>query len=275
MKKLIDFLYNLPSCHAELVSASLKIKRRTLNILKILKQVQDDKIIKNLSYTKILILILFFAGNLFAANEYFQKANKLYEAKEYSQAIDIYQKLVDQGLSSKELFFNLSNAYYKNNQIGYAVLFNEKAYRLAPRDEDICYNRQLLGKIYDKKFFSFNELMTAFTVLWGLFFLFLTVSLYFKNRKLFWSKVVIFVLLFVNFAWLIFYYYTDFKFPKAIVVKHEAVVYTGPAEDSQAIFTLPEAAQVLIENKKDGWLNVYVEEQGLKGWSKKENVEKI
>jgi tetratricopeptide (TPR) repeat protein len=73
----------------------------------------------------------------------FEAANTAYKNKNYDLSIEAYNKLIEQGYKTSEVYYNLGNAYYKKEQIGLAVLNFEKAHKLAPSDEDIRYNLKL------------------------------------------------------------------------------------------------------------------------------------
>lgn len=69
--------------------------------------------------------------------------------------------LVKEGLVSYKLFYNLGNAYYKNNQIGKAIYNYELAHKLMPNNEDIKTNLQIanektIDKIESKRKFLFR-----------------------------------------------------------------------------------------------------------------------
>lgn len=70
------------------------------------------------------------------------KANTHYEAGEYSSAEKIYRKILDEGLYSDALYFNLGNTYFKLKDVGRAILFYERALKLNPKDDDILFNLQ-------------------------------------------------------------------------------------------------------------------------------------
>ncbi|MCX8073914.1 MAG: BatD family protein [Candidatus Binatia bacterium] len=71
---------------------------------------------------------------------WFHQGNSAYAAQDYAAAIAAYEKVVDQGVGSANLFFNLGNAYYKLGNLGKAILNYERAHALAPRDADILAN---------------------------------------------------------------------------------------------------------------------------------------
>ena len=52
-------------------------------------------------------------------------------------------KVIGRGYESWELYYNLGNAFYKNRQIGPAILNYEKARKLAPNNEDVLFNLEL------------------------------------------------------------------------------------------------------------------------------------
>lgn len=94
------------------------------------------------------IMTVLFAMGLFGAHaqsatQLFEAANTAYKNKNYDLSIEAYNKLIEQGYKTSEVYYNLGNAYYKKEQIGLAVLNFEKAHKLAPSDEDIRYNLKL------------------------------------------------------------------------------------------------------------------------------------
>lgn len=80
-----------------------------------------------------------------------EKANGLYEAGEYAEAIAVYEEVVKGGAVNADLYYNLGNAYYKDGQLGRAVLYYEKALRLAPRDGDVRTNLGLVKSLLRDK----------------------------------------------------------------------------------------------------------------------------
>ncbi len=73
----------------------------------------------------------------------FTRANLAYEAGDYAHAIDEYTAVVDAGVAVPDLFYNLGNAHFKQADLGRAILWYERARRLAPRDPDLRENLEL------------------------------------------------------------------------------------------------------------------------------------
>jgi tetratricopeptide (TPR) repeat protein len=83
----------------------------------------------------------------------FEKGNSFYESGDYQSAIEAYGSLVARGVESKDLYYNLANAYFKNGELGRAILFYERALRLSPRDEDTKANLSLVeAMLRDRQF---------------------------------------------------------------------------------------------------------------------------
>lgn len=70
-------------------------------------------------------------------------ANRLFEAGNYGEAIQVYEELVAQGVEDSALFYNLGSAYYRSGDLGRAILNFRRAAELDPRDPDIRANLAL------------------------------------------------------------------------------------------------------------------------------------
>jgi len=96
----------------------------------------------------------------------FAEGNALYEAGDYESAIDRYTSVVKAGVADKDLYYNLANAYYKIDDLGRAVLFYERAHRVAPRDRDVRENLGLVrSQLRDKQFVREQNRVTR-TLVW-------------------------------------------------------------------------------------------------------------
>ena len=73
----------------------------------------------------------------------FRAANLLYESGDFEEAALSYERLVRLGYEDATLYYNLANAYYRNEDDGRAMLNYLRARRIAPFDEDIAANLSL------------------------------------------------------------------------------------------------------------------------------------
>lgn len=72
-----------------------------------------------------------------------EEAGEAYKNKQYSTAFDLYQGLIDEGRVSSALYYNMGNVCYRQDQLGLAILYYEKALKLAPRDAEVKGNLEL------------------------------------------------------------------------------------------------------------------------------------
>lgn len=74
------------------------------------------------------------------ATRHYRDANAAYEKSDYAEAAALYRRAIDEGAVSSRLYYNYANSLFRLKQLGMAILYYEKARKLAPDDEDIAYN---------------------------------------------------------------------------------------------------------------------------------------
>jgi tetratricopeptide (TPR) repeat protein len=87
----------------------------------------------------------------FAENTYqtqIANAEENFLKNNFSKTIEIYESLIQiEKVNSPYIYYNLSNAYYRNGNLGKAILNVEKALGLAPRDIEIKNNAEYLNTV--------------------------------------------------------------------------------------------------------------------------------
>lgn len=73
----------------------------------------------------------------------FKEANQAYKSEDYDKAEALYQLLIDQGIRSADIYYNLGNAFFRQQDFTRAILNYERALRIRPGDPDIRYNLNL------------------------------------------------------------------------------------------------------------------------------------
>ena len=93
----------------------------------------------------LLALLLFpaLAGATTDPDQLFLQANAAYDSGDYHGAIELYNSILEQGLESWELYYNLGDAYYRADEIGQSILNYERALQLAPGKQIIKNNLNL------------------------------------------------------------------------------------------------------------------------------------
>lgn len=219
--------------------------------------------------------------------EEFRMANKFYEEKDFGSAIRLYESIIRQGLESPALYFNLGNAYFKNGDLGYAVLYYMKARRLSPDDADIRQNLEFAQQYsrVQMEGVQLNPINTFFSSIidryrlnflaWvsSLFFVLLVLVLIVRfgigmNNSAIRAGIVLGLLLVVIASGLTtFKYRQDYLTQRGVIVSEASPVLTGPSPQSDVeldgapglvVEILDESGDyynVLFENKRRGWIN--------------------
>ncbi len=81
-----------------------------------------------------------------ARHNLFAEGNRLYQAGDFAGAIAQYDSVRLVGFESPELHYNLANAHYRAGDVARAILGYERAARLAPADEDIQANLEIVRR---------------------------------------------------------------------------------------------------------------------------------
>ena len=109
-----------------------------------IKKITTSEVLYPIGFLLTLITVLFSERVMAQSPEIlFEGANKAYASSEYQEAIKLYQKILQQGVESGEVFFNLGNAYYKQNSIGQSILYYEKARKYLENDPGLEQNLNL------------------------------------------------------------------------------------------------------------------------------------
>ena len=241
-----------------------------------------------------LILISFFG---FAQNKaLFEKGNKAYNDADYDEAAKNYLKIIENGEESAELYFNLGNVYYKQNQIAPSIFYYEKALLLKPNDQEIknnlAYAQNMtldaiaimpetgLSKIYKNatSYLSFEQwaytsiiLMIVFVIGYLLYY-FLTYAT--QKRIAFIISIVCF---FLGIITIIIAYskYSEFNADQpAIVFQQEVIVKSEPNTRSDETFRLHEGTKVKVLEQLNDWKKIRIAD-GKTGWLSSESIKML
>ncbi len=229
-------------------------------------------------------------------DELIVKGNNLYAEGKYQESIDSYQQVMKNGMEASELFFNLGNAYFKSGEVPSAILYYEKALRIAPKDEDILYNLEvsnglITDKIDEVPVLFYNRWKTSiynwfspngWAILASILFVIVLVStaiFYLANtiaiRKFaFILGVILLSLDIFSFAFA-YQKYRDFtQLREAIVFEPTLNVNSSPDTNSKEIFVIHEGTKVEILDSLDDWYRVKIA-NGSDGWVKRQFVKEI
>jgi tetratricopeptide (TPR) repeat protein len=230
------------------------------------------------------------------ADSLFAMANAAYSSSNYLQAIEMYQQILDQGHESAELYFNLGNAYYKENYLPKAILYYEKAKLLDPADDAISFNLQLanaykvdqiesIPDVFVKKWIRTASMWMPAS-LWGyvsvaLFALFAAFSITYLfsgrpgvKKTSFILGILVFLLSSFAFAFGHKRWRIQTRHDTAIIMAPSINIKSSPDDSGTDLFVLHEGTKVGIEDELGEWAEIRIAD-GNKGWIKKSELEVI
>jgi len=242
--------------------------------------------------------LVFYSTFIFAATpkEQMAKANELAASGKYQDAIKIYETLLSEGQESCVLYYNLGNAYYKEDKLSSAILQYERAKQISPKDKDILHNLKIAN---EQVKFPVNNLPTMFYIrwwqnivntfsptLWGILCLlalwgtFAAFGLFtyrkealVKKRSLYsgitLGVVSLFLLLFTCSR-----YEYRYDQSNAIVFEEEIPLQIAPSNDSEVSTSLTEGVKVTVKDQLDDWVKVSLSD-GREGWITLKSIQTI
>jgi tetratricopeptide (TPR) repeat protein len=253
------------------------------------------------NYQRLLLLCLLFLTSLFPATaqsseEVMANANKLYADKQYAEAIRAYEQLITAGFTSEALHYNLANAYYRNQELGKAILHYEKARQIDPSDEDILHNLQVArsrqqDQIEDLPAFFLAQwwkslrsrlstggwTVLALLMLWGSaagFLLWLLGKERQQRKRGFWWGFGLLIACILPFTLAISRHYYDQHSREAILLTRQADLHYAPDTDSEVVLTIHEGLKVDLQDRISDWYKVRLP-NGEVGWLPVGAVEEI
>jgi tetratricopeptide (TPR) repeat protein len=222
-----------------------------------------------------------------SADSLFVKGNKEYAQKNYEAAATTYQKVLDAGIRTSSIYYNLGNTHYRLNNLASAILNYERAHRISPNDDDVNANLRFANsKIPDKMEvvpeLFLNRWWTSFLLLlsvqsWSVFgvlslllgFAGLVIYLFSLKVELkrfsFYTGLVLILLgiCCISFAGAEESYLQSHK--EAIVFNGVVNVKSSPDIKQKTLMVIHEGTKVRIIEPRENWLKVELPNGNI-GW---------
>lgn len=217
----------------------------------------------------------------------FNAANALYEEGNYELALKTYREINASGEESADLYYNMGNAAYRSNNIGYAILYYEKSLKLNPSHEDARHNLEFVSRYRVDAFEGVPEFFLrswARTLVnslseksWSMLSILLFVGVlggllvYLFSRRLtlkktgFVTALVALLLFSVAFSSALTRHHRIVHPEEGIITAPSVVVRSSPSETGTELFVLHEGTKVEVNEEVSGWQNIRVVD-GREGW---------
>lgn len=230
-------------------------------------------------------------GQVPGVRQLFEAGNSFYAQGNFRAAAEEYEKIVQMPFASEVVYYNLGNAYFKDGQLGKAILYYEKAFKLSPRDRDIADNLSFAtSRIADKvekpaEGFLLKQLKRWLTLLpldvetclalgcfvtanacFAVFLLGGSPSL---SRGALVASLVLLGLFLLFGSINLFRIYQAETVREAVILTDKVDVLSGPSTDNPTLFSIHEGLKVQLENEVQDWVQISLE-NGWNGWVKKE-----
>lgn len=226
----------------------------------------------------------------------FDEANALYNDAKYAEAIDKYQSILDSGVQSSELYFNLGNAHYKLNNIAPSIFYFEKALLLNPNDKEIKNNlafaqNMTIDAIDKVPEVGFSRIIKNIVNLYSAdtwskiaitgVFMFVIIFLLYRFARATTKKRIAFIIsvvgLFLSFFSIIMAFQKDDLDKKdnpAIVFAQESRVKSDPNKTSEELFRLHEGTKVQVLESYEDWYKIELSDKTL-GWIPSQDIKTL
>ncbi len=225
------------------------------------------------------------------SSQLYTSANRDFENGKFEDAETKYRDILDKGLGSEDLYYNLGSTLYRLDRPGEAVLWYRRALVLDP---GLSESRQSLTFIQNKTGFlefaesDFAKFIRAVSspawnwILWTSFWIFvigLSTAILISQARRFRPLLYTFSSFALVISFLAFQAHRYRKKHLAVenfatVVSSDASAQTSPVIDSEAVIELPPGSEVRITRKSGPW--IYADVPGdLRGWIRSEDVENV
>lgn len=213
--------------------------------------------------------------------------NGRYERGDFAGAIQGYEDLIERGYDDAALYYNLGNAYFKQDDLGRAILNYLRAQELSPRDTDIRANLELARSqtvdqiqgddsliasisAFGRGVATAEEIGIAALALWAVSALGMAAAVARPSMRIRaivrggsiagMTAALIALLLLSSML------YANSNDDAGIITAEEIAVLSGPGTQYSTEFTLHSGAQVRLVESRQGWRRIALPGGDLQGW---------
>ena len=238
-----------------------------------------------LSLALVWVLALFAITPASETARTFMDGTEAYRNGDWPAAIVAFESLANDGVDNGKLFYNLGNAYLKNDDLGHALLWYERALKHMPDDPDLRFNYDYsMTLTKDERgekespllriLFFWKYQLSPSTIRWIAIFLnatlwtALSVLMIRKKRLLRPTVVLIAATTMIFTTTAIVNYVEATRIRHAVVLPEQVAVRSGFTDTATQLFVLHAGTKVRVERESDTHLLIRYTEDKI-GWVKK------
>ncbi|MBQ7856666.1 MAG: tetratricopeptide repeat protein [Alistipes sp.] len=222
--------------------------------------------------------------------------NRAYIDGNYTEALEYYTQILDEGKFSAKLYYNVGNTYFKLGDMGRAILYYNRALRLTPNADDVQHNLKIaqahtkdnitqipefflgrwvrtLGRSCSPTAWSIFSLASVGVMLVFLLLFLLGTSLRVRKAGFYGTLAALLLVIFSS-GFALSERHDVLTREDAIVLSSAISVKSSPDRSATDLFILHEGTAVRILSEVEGWCEVVIAD-GKKGWTESSNVERI
>ncbi len=233
-----------------------------------------------------MLALAFLCGRAFAESGDFEAANRAYDQGKFAEAKAGYEKLIEAGEGSANLFYNLGNADHRLGAAGRAMLDYERALALDPAHPEAQANLALLRKqtgakqraaVWQDTVFV-GQALNAWTVVaagagwFAVFGLVMILTSRHAEKTGLWLATLACLLLCaygVGMLW-----WRGQERALAVVVAGQTEARLAPADSAALAEALPAGSRVRVLSERGEWIYCALPGAG-RGWIPRQAMERV
>jgi len=233
--------------------------------------------------------VLFFPATLWGQTSTgISQANRLYYQSQFSEAAEIYERVIADGMKNGHLHFNLGNTYFRMGDLPKAILQYIKAQNLLPRNEDVAANLEyairqtrdqldarnphdLEAVLFWTRDFSLNEHRLILFWMNLVFWISMVIGLRHQNPATQSARNILLAFLILVLVSTGFRWHQETRQTTGVVLPRQIDVHSGRNAATAVLFQLHQGTPVSISQDKENWYEIELYED-KKGWTLKSNI---
>jgi tetratricopeptide (TPR) repeat protein len=217
----------------------------------------------------------------------FSQGNLEYQKGDYSSAEQHYRQILDFGMESGSIYYNLGNAFFKQKRLGEAIYYWEKARQKMPSDPEIRGNLDLANILLVDRIEAPAEpfllqiiariqgwltIAEQSKLVLGLFIIAnILLAIYWLVRNPRFASSALIGCLVAGFALLLaagslsWKIYVSENRKEGVVIEQKVDIRSGPGTENITVFTIHEGLKVRVLGSGNGWHQISLP-NGWSGW---------